>query len=358
MGLRTLLLDLAKDRDVKIDAEELDALGLTDDDAPPTAEIEHDVEALSSVLPGSASGMAEIFLEAPKGRVVESGGLLWSPIAMEGQWAMRPDGKGGKTRVPLQLVGGHSANQRRKIGLKDILDNFNDGAVEDVTIPTTHNNGPLENQGYVEKLALVDGKSKGKTVKVLMAGENYTNSTAKQKVLEGSARRRSMGLLYDYERTDTGKAYGVALEHVALTPKPWLRGMPKLRRPLAAPDEVATVSLSLSDDGPSEDDLETLLSEAASDDDQADFLAEPAVQWSHEDSPQWLRQQVDEILRDARRKKIDKRKATVSMVEEPVVSYRCIEAKPGSALIADGWSEGANYWVAAITVADGKVTLA
>lgn len=363
MGLRKLLLDVANDRGLKIDPDELEAIGLSDDDQD-DIEVETetalvDAEILTSALPGSASGLAEIFLSSPKGKVVEHDGLLWSPIAMEGQWATRPDGKGGKLRAPLQLVAGHSTNQRRKIGMQDIVDNFVDRAVDDVTIPTTHNNGPLENTGYVEKLAIVDGKSKGQTVKVLMSGEKYTDMVAKQKVKEGSTRGRSMGLLYDYVRTDSGKSYTVALEHVALTPKPWLRGMPKLARPLSDPAELATVSLSLSDDGPSEADLETLLSEAVGDD-LADFLAEPAVQWSHEDSPQWLRQQVDEILRAARREKLNKRpKNNGSMIyEDPIVSYRCTEAKPGFALIADGYSDGANYWVAAITVTDGKVTLA
>lgn len=361
MPLRTLLLGLAKDRGIEIDPEELDAIGLSEDDDTAVEDIkppvEHDVEILSSTLPGSASGLAEIFLEAPKGKVVEHDGLLWSPIAVEGQWAMRPDGKGGKVRAPLKLVSGSSTNQRRQIGMADIVSNFDDGAVEQVTIPTTHNNGPLENTGYVEKLKIVDGKAKGKTVKVLMAGENYTDKVARQKVLEGSTRGRSMGLLYDYERTDTAKSYPVALEHVALTPKPWLRGMPKLARPLSDPSELATVSLSLSDDGPSEDDLETLLSDAVNDD--TDFLAEPAVQWSHEDSPQWLRQQVDDILREARREKLKKFPKNGSMIcDEPTPSYRCTEAKPGSALIADGWGDGANYWVATITVADGKVSLA
>lgn len=363
MGLRTLLLDLAKDRGVKIDVEELDALGLTDDDDRSKIDdtrLDPEIEVLSTQLPGSASGMAEIFLEAPKGKVVKRQGLLWSPIGMENQWAMRPDGKGGKTHAPLKLVAGSSLNQRRQIGMKDIVDNFNDGAVEMVTIPTTHNNGPLENTGYVEKLALVDGKVKGKTVKILMAGERYTDKLAEQKVLEGSTPGRSMGLLYDYQRTDTAKTYSVALEHVALTSKRWLRGMPKLRRPLSAPDEISTVSLALSDEGPSEIDLETMLSEAVSDDDPTDFLAEPVIQWSHEDSPEWLRQQVNDILRVARQEKLSKRKsADVNIyVEESLPHYRCQEAKPGQALIADGYGDGSNFWVAAITVTDGKVSLA
>ncbi len=363
MGLRTLLLDLAKDRDVKLDLEELDAIGLSDDDEQVDGtlidrDVQRDAEVLSGELPGSASGLAEIFLSAPKGKVVEKDGLLWSPIAVEGQWAMRPDGKGGKIKAPLQLVAGHSTNQRRKIGMQDVVDNFVDRAVDDVTIPTTHNNGPLENTGYVEKLAIVDGKVKGKTVKVLMAGEKYTNKIAEQSVREGSARRRSMGLLYDYVRTDTAKSYPVALEHVALTPRPWLRGMPKLARPLSDPAELSTVSLSLSDDGPSEADLETLLSEAVSDDDLTDFLAEPAVQWAHEDSPKWLQDQVNAILSEARRKKQKAKSDKASMVCEETAYYRCREAKPGSALISDNYDDGANYWVAAITVESGKVSIA
>lgn len=361
MGLRTLLLDLSKDRGIEIDPDELDSIGLSDEDVvEKIASSAGDKEVLSAQLPGSASGLAEIFLAAPKGKVVEANGLLWSPIGMEGQWATRPDGRGGKVKAPLKLIAGRSKSQRKQIGMQDIVDAFDDGAVESVTIPTTHNNGPLENTGFVEKLAIVDAKTKrGGTVKVLMSGERYTDLKAKQKVKEGSTPGRSMGLLYDYTRTDSAKTYGVALEHVALTPKPWLRGMPRLARPLSDPAELSTVSLSLSDDGPSEADLETMLVDAVSEDD-SDFLAEPAVQWNHEDSPQWLRQQVNDILSEARRKKVYAKRSSAAslMVDDPTPCYRAVEAKPGSALIADGYGDGSNYWVAGITVADGKVSLA
>src|SRR4051812_32210089 len=112
MGLRDLLTKLAGDNGIELDDEELDSLGLSDDE-----EISVD---LSDILPGNAAGQVELFLETPAGATEQVGDLIWEPIAREGQWALRPDGRGGKKRVPLKIVAGHSKNQRREIGLQDV----------------------------------------------------------------------------------------------------------------------------------------------------------------------------------------------------------------------------------------------
>ena len=247
---------------------------------------------------------------------MDDGELLWEPIAREGQWAVRPDGRGGKKQVPLKIIAGRSQDQRREIGLQDVLDAFDDGAIEHVTIPESHDNKPTENHGYIEALKIVKGKvkdsGKDKIVSVLMGGYNFLDAKTKEKAKKGLIPSRSAGFLYDYQRTDTAKVYPVALEHVALTSKPWLRGMPRFgRKLLAASDsDMQTVPLTLSDEGPTNDEYVLILADP---DKADDFLAEPTVTWSHEDDPQWLQAQVNDILRAARNEKIKARRGNTEL---------------------------------------------
>ncbi len=360
MSLRSLITTLARDKGIEIDDNELDGLGLADDDVEI---VDHGVD-LSTPLPGRAAGEVEIFLAAGSTSVAptEEGELLWEPIAREGQWAVRPDGRGGKKQVPLKIIAGRSKDQRREIGLQDVLDAFDDGAIEHVTIPESHENKPTENHGYIEAVKIVKGKvkdsGKDKIVSVLMGGYNFLDAKTKEKAKKGLIPSRSAGFLYDYQRTDNAKVYPVALEHVALTSKPWLRGMPRFgRKLLAASDsDMQTVPLTLSDEGPTDDEYVLILAEP---DKADDFLAEPTVTWSHEDDPKWLQQQVNDILRAARNEKLKSRKnsPTPYYVEERVPHYRCSSAKPGSALISDNWDDDSNFWVAGITVKDGAVEI-
>jgi hypothetical protein len=357
MKLGEALKKIFSDNGIEIDPEEFDQLGLTDQDD----ELTHETVDLSEPLPGKAAGELEVFLAADSTKIeaTEKDGLIWAPIARAGQWALRPDGKGGKKRIPLKIISGHSKDQRREIGLQDVVDAFEDNAIEDVTVPESHDNKPTENHGYIEKLKLAKGKLRdGTTADVLMGGYSIPDKKTRKKFLDGLVPNRSAGFLYDYERTDTGKKYPVALEHVALTSKAWLRGMPRFGRPVEAlseSEEFLTVPLTLSDDGPSEDEYIVVLADPAPDD---DFLAEPTISWPQEDSPEWLKQRVNDILDEARRTKQKNRMSSTSyLVEEDIPRYRCIEAKPGLCLITDGWGDRANSWVASITVKDGEVKL-
>lgn len=292
-GLRELFTQLASDKGIEIDPEEFDQLGLSDD--------EDDAEVnLDEVLPGRASGQVELFLTSTV-EAKESDGLIWEPIAREGQWAMRPDGKGGKKRVPLKITAGRSKNQRREIGLQDVVDAFDDEAIEHVTVPETHDNKPTENHGYIRGLKIVSGKFKGQPTKFLMGAYDFTEPETKKKVLRGSVPSRSAGFLYDYERTDTGKKYAVVLEHVALTPKPWLRGMPRFGRKLEASD-VEVVTMTLSDDGPNEEEYVVALA----DDPEDDFLAtdKSAIE-VRETRDEWLRREIKAVLDERETPKSD-----------------------------------------------------
>jgi hypothetical protein len=262
MKLREWLTGMAKESGIELDEDDFDSIGLVGDDP----EVD-----LSDVLPGKASGQVELFLATPTGSTVEDGDLIWEPIARAGQWALRPDGKGGKKRIPLKIVAGRSKNQRREIGLQDVVDAFDDEAIEHVTVPETHENKPTENHGYIKGLKIVEGKFKGTPTKFLMGAYDFTEPATKDKVRRGSVPSRSAGFLYDYERTDTGKRYAVVLEHVALTPKPWLRGMPRFGRKLEAADDLPIATLTLADEGPTEVEYTEALEQEQ---EEADFLAE------------------------------------------------------------------------------------
>ncbi len=147
-------------------------------------------------------------------------GLIWKEILREGEWAYRP-GPGQKPiPVPLKVVSG-KANSRTEIGMADLLEAFNEGAVDHVTVPTSHEDRPHENTGHVRALKkiLVEGKAK------LLAGIEFTEPDIKSKVLRHSIANTSAGIIFDYVKKDTGKDYGQVLGHVALTNKPWINGM-------------------------------------------------------------------------------------------------------------------------------------
>lgn len=373
MGLKTLLKQLASDQGVEIDDEELDSLGLADDEESP-APVTDDI--LSQPLPGRAAGVVELFLAADSTTnfaPVETGDLLWYPIIREGQWAVRPGTTGRKRRVPLKVVAGNSKNQRREIGLEDLLSAFNDEAVQHVTVPSSHNNTVLENQGFIKAMKIVDGTvnnkvtKKDQKVKVLLGGYDITEPETKGKVQRGTVANRSAGILYDYVNTETGKTYPAVVEHVALTNKPWITSMVsfgrKLKEGTADPVAPAVVSLSLSDEGPDSHEYALCLSDEAglAEDDQ-DFLAVAGATWDHETSPNWLKCQVNDTLKYARAEKmqaaIKAAGGSDTYVYDTIPSYQCVEAKPGQALVADGWGDDSNYWVAPITVENGTVTLA
>lgn len=361
MSVKTLLRQLAGEHGIEIDEAELEAFS---GDEP------EDIVELDD-LPGTASGAIELFLAADstaKVEGIEKDGLMWYPIIREGQWAVRPGASGQKKRVPLKVIAGKSKNQRREIGLEDIVGAFDDEAVQHVTVPTSHANTLVENQGFIDKLKISMGEVKDKAsgkmkkVSVLMGGYRITEPDTKGKMQRGTYANRSAGLLYDYVNTDTGKTYPVVLEHVALTNKPWITGMTSFGRKLAGATKLSIIGLSLSDDGPSDDEYALALADEVELEDDGDFLAVDGATWDHETSPNWLRAQVCQILDEARSEKLKAQRQQskgdglyVDYNYPP--NYRCIEAKPGFALIGDGYGDDSNFWVAPISVNDGVVEL-
>lgn len=154
----------------------------------------------------------EMFFSSPSVEVDENG-LVWKPGLRTGNWVKGPNDS------PLIVVDGHSEDQRAAIGIQDVVDAFEDGAVEHVTIPKSHEDLVDENTGYVRKLRTTRDED-GTTW--LMIGHDFTEPEIKDKVARGSIANTSVGLEFDYVRKEDGKKYPVIMRHNALTNRPWI----------------------------------------------------------------------------------------------------------------------------------------
>lgn len=165
--------------------------------------------------------LAELFFGADE--AVEEDGLLYKTIFREGTWKYSP-GPGQKpVEKPLTVVKeGASSRADLVISMTELKENFEKGAKDSVTVPLNHDNRPHENTGYIKKLKF-DVDSEGRTV--LKGGFDFTEPDVKNKAQNGSIPGTSGGVVFDYIHKEKGDKYGAVLDHVALTPNPWLNGM-------------------------------------------------------------------------------------------------------------------------------------
>jgi phage I-like protein len=167
------------------------------------------------------TAMLEIYLSSNADTELDNDGLVWKEVLREGEWAYRP-GPGHKPmEKPLRVVSGYSSNPIEELGFADLIDSFNDGAMDHVTIPTSHSDKPDENTGFVRGLEIreVDGSKR------LYAALDFTEPDVKEKALRGTIANTSVGVIFDYVKKSSGKVYKMALGHIALTNKPWIDGM-------------------------------------------------------------------------------------------------------------------------------------
>jgi hypothetical protein len=242
-------------------------------------------------------------------------GLIWAPIARSGMLATRPGPNGEKLDQPLVFVAGHSNNQREKIGLQDIYDAFKDGAIEYVTLPidtvmnneevAAHANRTFQNTGFIKDLKFADSK-KVPGEKVLVGGHDPTEPDIRGKLERGTIPSRSCGLLYDYKNTTTGKVYPIALDHVALTHKPWMGGMASYGSQEFSDSTIVPMMLSekpfSAQISPEEKTVPTKLAQEIikppqqthKEEFEGEFLAD--VQWGDEPSYHDVERQIERIL--------------------------------------------------------------
>lgn len=171
--------------------------------------------------------LVEVFFSDDDVELAEDTGLVTKAILRTGEWKKTPSSK-GVLRKPLRVIrDGASSAKDRIISLQEIVDNFNAGAYPNVPIPLTdeenkdHKNLLRLNTGWIKKLwikDLPDGVSK------LMAGMQFTEPDAREKVKRGTYPDVSSGIFFGIERPD-GKRFNSALNHVVLTHKPFMDGL-------------------------------------------------------------------------------------------------------------------------------------
>lgn len=206
-----------------------------------------DVEEYSA----DSSHLVEIFFagDDDDDLEVDETGLVKKAILRTGEWKKTPSSK-GVIRKPLKVIrDGVSSAKDRIISLQEIKDNFEAGAYTNVPIPLTdeekkdHKNLLRLNTGWVKKLWIEDlpnGMSK------LMAGMQFTEPDAREKVKRGTYPDVSSGIFFGIERPD-GKRFNSALNHVVITHKPFMDGLGGFQFSNdEQPDEIE--SLVLADD--------------------------------------------------------------------------------------------------------------
>ena len=170
--------------------------------------------------------------------VSEADGLIWKCALPVGELKVSPGWDGKPIYKPLRVVEGHSDDPNEAIGLQDILTAFKQGAVPHVTVPLSHADRVDENTGFVESVKIAplkDGRP------ALWAGIKFTEPEVKEKVERGSIANVSVGLKFGYIKKDSGDQFPVALQHLALTNKPWVPGMPAFGAGLSDDDKEAIV---------------------------------------------------------------------------------------------------------------------
>lgn len=168
--------------------------------------------------------LAEMFFEdEPDATVKEEDGLIWKTVLREGTWAYSPGGKGKPVSKPITVVkSGISDPKSLTISIEELKNNFDNGAVEHVTVPTSHEDKVTENTGFVRKMR-VSKDTKGR--EVLQAGIDFTEPDVKEKALRGTIANISSGIVFDHIHKESGKKVGSVVLHTALTNHPWLNGL-------------------------------------------------------------------------------------------------------------------------------------
>ncbi len=167
--------------------------------------------------------LAEMFLEDENNGVYFDGKWHWKTVLREGQWAYSPGPGGIPIKKPITVVkDGTSDGLTKTISIAEIVNNFKEGAVENVTIPETHADKSTENTGFVREVKMGEDE-KGRAT--LEAAFEFTEPEVEKKVKNGSIANTSAGILFDYIKKDTGNKYNAVMAHAALTNHPWLNDM-------------------------------------------------------------------------------------------------------------------------------------
>lgn len=169
------------------------------------------------------------FLSSSDGDIeLSANGRIWKPVLRTGIWKVGPRSTKEKT-VPLEVTLDGEAGVS-KISLRKLARAFKAGAKQHVTVPLSHDNGVLENTGYVRDVRVVpDGEGGGR----LDVEIEFTDPEVAKRAHEGSIPDVSAGIKHLYQRKEDGKTFDQILDHVCLTPTPWINGLPAFGAKLA-----------------------------------------------------------------------------------------------------------------------------
>lgn len=167
--------------------------------------------------------IAMLFFAESSSTASAEDGLMWKVALPVGELKVSPGYRGKAAARPLRVIEGRSHNPREAIGLQDLVDAFDEGAIQHVTLPLSHADRCEENTGFVRKVKIGQTKD-GK--RALMCGVDITEPEVKGKVERGTIAGCSVGIEFDYVKKDTGKTFKSVLQHLCLTNKPWVPGMP------------------------------------------------------------------------------------------------------------------------------------
>ena len=204
-----------------------------------------DDEADEVNLAEDSNMLAEMHFEGNE-PVIEQDGVIWKTIMREGTWKYAP-GPGQKPiEKPITVTrDGTSSASKFTISLQELKDNFEKGAKDHVTIPTSHDDKVYENTGFIRDLRISQDE-KGRAI--LEAAHDFTEPSIKEKVLRGSIANVSAGVLFDYIKKDTGDKFNAILGHSALTNSPWLNDMAPFRKAINAGEDLEILSFSEEDE--------------------------------------------------------------------------------------------------------------
>lgn len=168
--------------------------------------------------------MAELCFSEVQSPVQDPAKGVWKKVLRTGRWDLTPGGQGTAVQKPLTVVRGKGRTDHVQgvVSLDDIVDSYEASAVQHVTVPLEHTSAPDKNTGYVQSLAIEEDGEQS----YLKALIGFTEPEIENKVLNGSIANTSVGLKFDYRRKNDGEKHNVVLDHVALTNKPWIDGLP------------------------------------------------------------------------------------------------------------------------------------
>ena len=185
---------------------------------------------------GGPISLAAVHFAEPQQEEVD--GFIKKTIMRTGTFAAIPT-RAGLIRKPLHIVrDGMSDHKDGTIAMSELVQNFKANAIPNVQIPLSdddddHKNIAAVNTGFVRDIWIEDENGESK----LIAKMEFTEPEVRDKVLRGTIADVSAGV--PWRVRSRGKQYGACLEHVALTPKPFIDDLgPFLTASDERPDQI------------------------------------------------------------------------------------------------------------------------